>query len=127
MFIINNDGESPLGYLPSSDKRKVEIPGNLLLKYKWDQCYNTRGVAVRCQEGGERMRKSQPLGRKIALKILRYQQTGWLRLQNPSIYSYTVFSSARFGQHDTANFEPFPRKFGLFTLFLLGYILVNIL
>jgi len=62
IFILNHDIESPLGHLLPSLDRKVETPGNLLLKYKWDQCHNARSVAVRCQEGGERMRKCSTFG-----------------------------------------------------------------
>jgi len=57
ILIINDNIDSPLGYLLPSLKRKVEIPGNLLLKYKWDQCHNARGVVIHYREGGKSMKK----------------------------------------------------------------------
>jgi len=44
-LIINDDVESPLGYLLPSLKRKVEVPGNLLLKYGGDRCHNMHAVS----------------------------------------------------------------------------------
>lgn len=53
ILIINDDVDSPLGYLLPSLRRKVEIPGNLLQVQLESVPEHTRGVAVRCLEGGE--------------------------------------------------------------------------
>jgi len=45
IFIVNDDVESPLGYLLSSLKRKVEIASNHLLKYGGDRCHNMHAVS----------------------------------------------------------------------------------
>jgi len=52
IFILDDDLESPLGYLLPSDKRKVEVPSNHLLKYGGDRWYNMHAVSFFCSEIG---------------------------------------------------------------------------